>query len=82
MSTASFFLMMVYFKSGLALAALFSTVTGVTTAGEFDVVSMNVAGLPPIFNGNEIPGDKTTNSKLIGTYLGRYKYDIVHMQEG
>ncbi|KAK7432007.1 hypothetical protein QQZ08_001297 [Neonectria magnoliae] len=42
---------------------------------------MNVAGLPGIIQSNEVPGDKTTNSLLIGTYFAKYGYDIINVQE-
>ncbi|KAI1078562.1 mannose-binding lectin [Whalleya microplaca] len=51
------------------------------TTGEFSVLTMNVAGLPEILNGNEIPGDKATNSKLIGSKFAEYAYNIIHVQE-
>ncbi|SPN96561.1 probable endonuclease/exonuclease/phosphatase family protein [Cephalotrichum gorgonifer] len=51
------------------------------TSGTLDVLSMNVAGLPPIFNGNDVPGDKTTNSRLIGSYFAQYAYDVINVQE-
>lgn len=51
------------------------------TSGEFNVLSMNVAGLPEFLNGNEVPGDKTTNSELIGTKFSQYGYDIINVQE-
>lgn len=51
------------------------------TSGEFSVLSMNVAGLPAFLNGNEVPGDKATNSELIGTKFAQYDYDIIHVQE-
>ena len=75
---------MVHLKSSFVVAAsaLLSFSSAAATQGDFDVISMNVAGLPAILNGNDVPGDKTTNSKMIGTYLAQYKYDIVHMQEG
>ncbi|CAJ2510907.1 Uu.00g065320.m01.CDS01 [Anthostomella pinea] len=50
-------------------------------SGDFNVLTMNVAGLPAIFNGNDVPGDKTTNSELIGSYFAEYGYDIIHVQE-
>ncbi|RFN44610.1 hypothetical protein FIE12Z_11154 [Fusarium flagelliforme] len=49
--------------------------------GKFNFLTYNVAGLPDIFNGNDVPGDKKTNSNLIGTALAVQKFDIVHMQE-
>ncbi|KAI1381298.1 endonuclease exonuclease phosphatase family protein [Hypoxylon crocopeplum] len=42
---------------------------------------MNVAGLPAFLNGNEVPGDKTTNSQTIGAKFAQYDYDIIHVQE-
>ncbi|KAI0851902.1 mannose-binding lectin [Daldinia vernicosa] len=51
------------------------------SSGEFSVLSMNVAGLPDFLNSNEVPGDKTTNSGLIGTKFAQYDYDIIHVQE-
>lgn len=50
-------------------------------AVDFSVLSMNVAGLPAILNGNEVPGDKTANSELIGSYFTKYGYDMIHVQE-
>jgi hypothetical protein len=57
---------------GAALAA---------TAGEFTVLTMNVAGLPAILNSNDVPGDKATNAASIGTLFAKYNYDVVHVQE-
>ncbi|GFG23225.1 uncharacterized protein Mb0912 [Aspergillus udagawae] len=51
------------------------------TAGEFNVLSFNVAGLPPILNGNDVPGDKTENSRQIGKKFAEYGYDVIHVQE-
>ena len=65
-----------------AAASLVSSVSAAATTGDFNVLTMNVAGLPAILNGNDVPGDKTTNSLLIGTLLAKYDYDIVHVQEG
>lgn len=75
---------MIYFKSSLVVAAsaLLSLTSAAATSGDFDIITMNVAGLPPILNGNGVPGDKTVNSRLIGSKLAQYDYDIVHMQEG
>jgi len=64
-----------------AAASLVSSVSAAATTGDFNVLTMNVAGLPAILNGNDVPGDKTTNSLLIGTLLAKYDYDIVHVQE-
>jgi hypothetical protein len=51
------------------------------TSGEFNVLSFNVAGLPEILNGNEVPGDKTENSRQIGRRFAQYGYDVIHVQE-
>ncbi|KAE8373409.1 Endonuclease/exonuclease/phosphatase [Aspergillus bertholletiae] len=51
------------------------------TSGQFDVLSFNVAGLPAILNGNEVPGDKTQNSEAIGAKFAEYGYDVIHVQE-
>lgn len=50
-------------------------------SGSFNVLSMNVAGLPEILNGNGESGDKTDNTKQIGQYFAQYKYDVIHVQE-
>ncbi|KAI1652265.1 mannose-binding lectin [Daldinia loculata] len=63
-----------------ALALLISDALA-ASSGEFSVLSMNVAGLPDFLNNNEVPGDKTTNSGLIGTKFAQYDYDIIHVQE-
>ena len=63
-----------YLASGLPVALA-------ATSGQFDVLSFNVAGLPAILNGNEVPGDKTTNSEAIGTKFTEYDYDVIHVQE-
>ncbi|KAH9942493.1 Endonuclease/exonuclease/phosphatase [Epithele typhae] len=52
-----------------------------TTSGEFNILAMNVAGLPEILNGNEVPGDKTTNAGIIGSRFAEYDYDVIHVQE-
>ncbi|KAF1929316.1 uncharacterized protein M421DRAFT_91795 [Didymella exigua CBS 183.55] len=49
--------------------------------GAFNIVTFNVAGLPPILNGNDIPGDKDTNTARIGQLLTQYGIDLVHVQE-
>ena len=63
-----------------ALALLASNVLA-ATSGKFNVLTMNVAGLPDFLNNNEVPGDKTTNSELIGAKFAEYGYDIIHVQE-
>lgn len=51
------------------------------TSGKFSVLSMNVAGLPAILNGNDEPGDKATNAATIGSRFAEYGYDVIHVQE-
>lgn len=51
------------------------------TTGSFNVITFNVAGLPPVLNGNEIPGDKTTNTARIGQLLTQHDIDLIHVQE-
>ncbi|KAF7555503.1 hypothetical protein G7Z17_g2133 [Cylindrodendrum hubeiense] len=65
------------------IAVCSALVAGCTaaTSGDLTVLSMNVAGLPAIIQSNEVPGDKTTNSLLIGTYFAKYGYDIINVQE-
>jgi hypothetical protein len=50
------------------------------TSGKFTALSFNVAGLPQILQGNDVPGDKTDNSRQIGAYFAEYDYDLIHMQ--
>lgn len=65
-----------------ALAGFASTSVAAATSGDFNILSFNVAGLPAILNGNEVPGDKATNAGTIGTYFAEYDYDVIHVQEG
>ena len=51
------------------------------TAGTFNVLTFNVAGLPPILNSNEVPGDKTTNTARIGQLFSQYNISLIHVQE-
>ncbi|KAI1311825.1 endonuclease/Exonuclease/phosphatase [Xylaria venustula] len=51
------------------------------TSGSFNVLSMNVAGLPEILNSNDVPGDKATNAGLIGSKFAALGYDLIHVQE-
>jgi hypothetical protein len=71
---------MINWRTAICSAALVAGATA-ATSGDLTVLSMNVAGLPPILNGNDVPGDKTTNSLLIGTYFAKYGYDIINVQE-
>ncbi|KAH7028979.1 endonuclease/exonuclease/phosphatase [Microdochium trichocladiopsis] len=58
-----------------------AVVSAQKTAGDLSVLTMNVAGLPAILQGNDVPGDKTTNSRLIGSLFAQYDFDIINMQE-
>lgn len=65
----------------LPLVALLLQHTAAQTSGTFSFLTYNVAGLPPIFNDNGVPGDKGINSNIIGTKLSEGDYDVVHLQE-
>lgn len=53
--------------SVLTLLAIASPALAASAAsGTFNVLSMNVAGLPEILNSNGESGDKTTNTMVIG----------------
>ncbi len=65
----------------IAACSQVMTVLGASTSGSFDILSMNVAGLPAIFNGNDVPGDKATNARTIGSRFAQYGYDIINVQE-
>lgn len=65
----------------MVILAAMASGTLAATSGSFDVLSMNVAGLPPVLNGNDVPGDKAANSQLIGSYFAKYDYDVIHVQE-
>lgn len=64
-----------------ALALLPAVLSAPATSGVFNAVSFNVAGLPAILNGNDVPGDKTTNTARIGSLFAQYNYSIIHVQE-
>lgn len=51
------------------------------TSGTFNAMTFNVAGLPPILNGNEVPGDKTTNTARIGQLFTQYNISLINVQE-
>ncbi|KAK2052566.1 endonuclease/Exonuclease/phosphatase [Colletotrichum caudatum] len=65
----------------VAGGALSSGALAQATSGDLTILSMNVAGLPEFLQNNEVPGDKTTNSKTMGTLFGAYNYGIIHVQE-
>ncbi|GAP87885.2 putative endonuclease exonuclease phosphatase family protein [Rosellinia necatrix] len=62
-------------------AALLGVPVRAATSGVFNVLSMNVAGLPAFLNDNGVPGDKTTNSEMIGSKFAEHGYDLIHAQE-
>ena len=72
MKYRSIFLSSVASMAATALAA---------TSGEFNVLTMNVAGLPSVLNDNDVPGDKATNAGTIGEKFAEYDYDMIHVQE-
>lgn len=65
----------------LAGTALYAALAAAQTTGELDVIAMNVAGLPAILQGNEVPGDKAENHRTIGRKFVEYGFDIVNVQE-
>ncbi|KAK4225782.1 Horcolin [Podospora fimiseda] len=73
------------FTTPLSAAALLllnnSGVLAQTSSGVFNVLAMNVAGLPAFLNGNDVPGDKTVNAETIGAKLSANKIDVAHLQE-
>ncbi|KAL0934465.1 endonuclease/exonuclease/phosphatase family protein [Colletotrichum truncatum] len=69
-------------KMLLAGGALSSSALAQTpVTGDFTVLAMNVAGLPEILQSNDVPGDKTTNARTIGSLFAKYNYDIINVQE-
>ena len=67
--------------SALAAAWCFGSTVLAADSGKFNLLSYNVAGLPPIFNDNGVPGPKEDNAGYIGKHLAEQAYDIVHLQE-
>lgn len=64
----------------LALCAGLPT-TLAATSGDFNVLTFNVAGLPAILQGNDVPGDKTTNTATVGKKFAEYNISVIHVQE-
>lgn len=50
-------------------------------SGTFNTLTFNVAGLPEILNGNDVPGDKSANTARIGQLFTRYNISLIHVQE-
>ncbi|KAL4869200.1 hypothetical protein BDV12DRAFT_196629 [Aspergillus spectabilis] len=63
----------------LLLSLLKPTLAAIS--GTFNILAFNVAGLPAILNNNDVPGDKATNTEIIGERFAEYYYDIIHVQE-
>ncbi|KAK8086824.1 endonuclease/exonuclease/phosphatase [Apiospora phragmitis] len=71
---------MKYTISNLAASAAIVG-SALAASGDFNVLTMNVAGLPEILQGNDVPGDKTVNSNTMGSKFSEYNYDMIHVQE-
>lgn len=67
------------FNAVLAFSALAQAALAYN--GEFSAMAMNVAGLPAFLQGNDVPGDKAVNARLIGQKFSDYNIDIIHVQE-
>jgi len=65
----------------LLVASSAIPLTFAADAGSFNVLTFNVAGLPSILSGNDVPGDKATNAGTIGSKFAEYDYDVIHVQE-
>lgn len=72
---------MLHLALAVSLAVSLSRIAHVQASGTFNILSMNVAGLPEILNGNGESGDKTTNTMVIGQDFATYGYDLIHVQE-
>lgn len=68
-------------RGSLLLQLPFLSAALAQTSGSFNTITFNVAGLPPILNGNEIPGDKDMNTARIGQLLTQYNISLIHVQE-
>jgi hypothetical protein len=65
----------------LATTFLRPTLAASVSSGAFTILSFNVAGLPAILQSNDVPGDKTENTALIGQKFAVHDFDVVHVQE-
>ncbi|ORY11591.1 Endonuclease/exonuclease/phosphatase [Clohesyomyces aquaticus] len=65
----------------LLLLSFLQSALAAPQSGTFNVVTLNVAGLPAILNGNDIPGDKTANTASIGQKFATYGFSLIHVQE-
>lgn len=59
----------------------FATTALAQTSGDFNALAFNVAGLPGFLNDNGVPGDKDTNTKLMGSVMAQHGFDIIQVQE-
>lgn len=55
--------------------------TAAQTTGSLNTLTFNVAGLPSALNGNDVPGDKTTNTARIGQLFTQHDIGLIHVQE-
>lgn len=69
------------FVRSFGLLSLLPGSLAAATTGTFDVLTLNVAGLPAFLNGNDVPGDKTENTATVGKLFAKYGTDIIHVQE-
>ncbi|KAF2199331.1 mannose-binding lectin [Delitschia confertaspora ATCC 74209] len=65
----------------LPLLGLAPLISAAPTSGRFNILSFNVAGLPAILNSNGVPGDKTTNTAIIGQKFAASNIDLIQVQE-
>lgn len=65
----------------LSTAALLARLSAAQSTVAFDFLTYNVAGLPALLNGNDVPGDTADVANIIGSKLAAGDYDVVHMQE-
>jgi hypothetical protein len=72
---------MVYLIVPTMLALLPAALSAPAVSGVFNALSFNVAGLPAILNGNDVPGDKTANTARIGQYFSQYNFSVINVQE-
>lgn len=70
-------------RSLLSVTALTASISHAFAqdSGTFNTLTFNVAGLPAVLNGNDVPGDKTANTARIGQLFTRYNISLIHVQE-
>ncbi|CAE6403406.1 unnamed protein product [Rhizoctonia solani] len=62
-------------------ASVSSTELAAASSGVFNVLSMNIAGLPEILNHNDESGHKRANTMYIGRKMSQYEYGVINVQE-